>query len=272
VPFVPDHRLAAGRHCDQGRVGGVRQRLVAPHPAGVAARLLLARVHLADDALVHAARADAGVRRRGAREGPIGVADHLAARAAQRDGAAGHRDRAFVRGTARRLGVDRDRVRVAGTRAVHHELAAERRPERGARRHHHRRLGVHRAQPDLRPAVPGPRSADAAAVNGMATDGLREWLLSDRPQSRRQARLGRAYSAWRRFLLNRLAVVGLVIVVALVLVAIFANQLAPYSPYIGDLRTTRLLPPSGAHWFGTDDQGRDILSRVIFGSPVQLVC
>jgi peptide/nickel transport system permease protein len=108
-------------------------------------------------------------------------------------------------------------------------------------------------------------------MNGMATDGLRAWLLSDRPQSRRQARLGRAYSAWRRFLRNRLAVVGLVIVVALVLVAIFANQLAPYSPYVGDLRTTRLLPPSAAHWFGTDDQGRDILSRVIFGSRITLV-
>ena len=108
-------------------------------------------------------------------------------------------------------------------------------------------------------------------MNGMATDGLRAWLLSDRPQSRRQARLGRAYSAWRRFLRNRLAVVGLVTVVALVLVAIFANQLAPYSPYVGDLRTTRLLPPSAAHWFGTDDQGRDILSRVIFGSRITLV-
>jgi len=102
-------------------------------------------------------------------------------------------------------------------------------------------------------------------------ESLRGWLLSDRPQSRRQARLGRAYSAWRRFLRNRLAVVGLVIVVALVLVAIFANQLAPYSPYIGDLRTTRLLPPSAAHWFGTDDQGRDILSRVVFGSRITLV-
>src|SRR5262245_35304715 len=104
-----------------------------------------------------------------------------------------------------------------------------------------------------------------------ASESLRAWLLSDRPQSRRQARLGRAYNAWRRFLRNRLAVLGLVIVLALVLVAIFANQLAPYSPYVGDLRTTRLLPPSAAHWFGTDDQGRDILSRVIFGTRITLV-
>ena len=105
----------------------------------------------------------------------------------------------------------------------------------------------------------------------MSSESLRDWLLSDRPQSRRQARLGRAYDAWRRFLRNRLAVIGLLIVLALVLVAIFANQLAPYSPYVGDLRTTRLLPPSAAHWFGTDDQGRDILSRVIFGARITLV-
>ena len=104
-----------------------------------------------------------------------------------------------------------------------------------------------------------------------APEGLRAWLVSERPRSRRQARLVRAYGAWRTFAANRLAVAGLAIVVALVLVAVLANQLAPYSPYVGDLRTTRLLPPSAAHWFGTDDQGRDILSRVIFGTRITLV-
>ena len=99
---------------------------------------------------------------------------------------------------------------------------------------------------------------------------LHDWLMSDRPHSRRQASLGRAYGAWRTFARNRLAMLGLAIVLALVLVAIFANQLAPHSPYIGDLGTTRLLAPSAAHWFGTDDQGRDILSRVIHGSRITL--
>ena len=108
-------------------------------------------------------------------------------------------------------------------------------------------------------------------IEAGAREGLREWLVSERPRSRRQARLVRAYGAWRTFAANRLAVAGLAIVVALVLVAVFANQLAPYSPYVGDLRTTRLLPPSAAHWFGTDDQGRDILSRVIFGTRITLV-
>ena len=96
------------------------------------------------------------------------------------------------------------------------------------------------------------------------------WLMSDRPASRRQASLGRAYAAARTFGRNKLAMVGLLIVAALILIAIFANFLAPYSPYQGDLLTTRLLPPSGAHWFGTDDQGRDILSRVIHGSRITL--
>jgi peptide/nickel transport system permease protein len=100
--------------------------------------------------------------------------------------------------------------------------------------------------------------------------GLHDWLMSDRPASRRQAALGRAYGAWRVFSRNRLAMLGLLIVVLLVLVAVFANQLAPYSPTVGDLRTTRLLPPSSNFWLGTDDQGRDILSRLIHGSRVTL--
>ena len=98
----------------------------------------------------------------------------------------------------------------------------------------------------------------------------REWLLSERPQSRAQARLGRAYMTWRRFTGNKLAVVGLAIILALVVVATLADQLAPYSPITGDLRTMRLLPPSAAHWMGTDEQGRDILSRVIYGSRLTL--
>jgi peptide/nickel transport system permease protein len=98
----------------------------------------------------------------------------------------------------------------------------------------------------------------------------REWLLTDRPQSRLQARLGRTYLTWRRFTANKLAVIGMLIVVALVVIAAFAPLLAPYSPYIGDLRNARLLPPGAEHWLGTDDQGRDILSRLIYGSRLTL--
>ena len=99
---------------------------------------------------------------------------------------------------------------------------------------------------------------------------LHDWLMSERPASRRQAALGRAYAGWRTFARNRLALVGLLIVLALVLIAALAPWIAPYPPNIGDLMTTRLLPPSSAHWMGTDDQGRDILSRIIFGSRITL--
>ena len=98
----------------------------------------------------------------------------------------------------------------------------------------------------------------------------RDWLLSERPQSRLQAKLGRAYVTWRRFSSNWLAVAGLAIIIALVLVAIFADLIAPYSPVIGDLKGARLLPPDATHWFGTDDLGRDIFSRIVYGSRLTL--
>ncbi|MBZ9992434.1 nickel transporter permease [Mesorhizobium sp. BH1-1-4] len=99
-----------------------------------------------------------------------------------------------------------------------------------------------------------------------AVQSRRDWLLSERPASRMQARLGRAYVAWRRFSANRLAFVGLLIIIALLLVAALAGVLAPYSPTFGDLKNARLLAPSAQHWFGTDDLGRDIYSRILYGS------
>lgn len=100
---------------------------------------------------------------------------------------------------------------------------------------------------------------------------LREWLLSERPQSRMQARLGRSYTIWKRFTANKLAVIGLLIITTLILVAIFANVLAPHNPYVGNLANARLLPPgTDGYWLGTDDQGRDILSRLIYGSRITL--
>jgi peptide/nickel transport system permease protein len=98
----------------------------------------------------------------------------------------------------------------------------------------------------------------------------RDWLLTERPASRLQARLGRAYHSWRRFSANRLAVAGLGIILLLLFVAAFADQLSPYSPVIGDLRGSRLQPGSAEHWLGTDDLGRDILSRIIHGSRLTL--
>src|SRR6218665_2110626 len=89
----------------------------------------------------------------------------------------------------------------------------------------------------------------------------REWLLSDRPQSRMQARLGRAYMTWLRFSSNKLAVLGLLIIVALVLIAIFADVLAPHDPVIGNLAGARLLPPGSPRYLLCPHSQRpDILS------------
>ena len=65
-----------------------------------------------------------------------------------------------------------------------------------------------------------PLGGSAAALRGRGAHVIHSWLLSDRPQSRRQAALGRAYAAWRTFARNRLAVAGLVTILLLVLAAV----------------------------------------------------
>jgi len=105
-----------------------------------------------------------------------------------------------------------------------------------------------------------------------ATLSRREWLLSEQPASRRQARLGQGYRTWLALRANPLAMIGLAIVVTLVVVALLANVIAPYDPIIGgDLRTERLLPPSLTHLMGTDEQARDIFSRLVHGSRITLM-
>jgi peptide/nickel transport system permease protein len=99
--------------------------------------------------------------------------------------------------------------------------------------------------------------------------GWRAWLLADEPASGLQARLGRSYLSWLSFRRNPLAIAGLAIVLALVLVAAAAPLLATHSPIAQDL-ARRLQPPSAAYWFGTDEFGRDIYSRIVYGSRITL--
>lgn len=75
---------------------------------------------------------------------------------------------------------------------------------------------------------------------------------------------------WRRFSANRLAVIGLCLVILLILVAIFAEQIAPYDPFYQE-RGMRGAAPSADHWLGSDYNGRDLLSRVIFGTRIALM-
>lgn len=73
-----------------------------------------------------------------------------------------------------------------------------------------------------------------------------------------------------RFSKNRLAVAGLVMVLILFLVAILAPRISPYDPSIIDV-TNILEPPSAKHWLGTDHLGRDVMSRMIWGSRISLL-
>ncbi|HSE95350.1 MAG TPA: ABC transporter permease, partial [Methylomirabilota bacterium] len=99
--------------------------------------------------------------------------------------------------------------------------------------------------------------------------GRRAWLLAETPASRWQARLGQAYVAWLSLRRNPLAMAGLSIVLALVLVAVLAPVLTSRSPLTQDL-TARLRPPDANHWLGTDELGRDIYTRIVYGSRITL--
>lgn len=75
--------------------------------------------------------------------------------------------------------------------------------------------------------------------------------------------------ALRRFRHHKLAIVGLVILVILAILAILAPWIAPFDPNAVDLAAFRQAP-SAHHWLGTDDAGRDVLSRLLFGARVSL--
>ncbi|MBE7681085.1 nickel transporter permease [Paenibacillus sp. P13VS] len=75
--------------------------------------------------------------------------------------------------------------------------------------------------------------------------------------------------AWRTFRRNRLALAGLIIIVFFILLAFLAPYISPYD-YKEQVLTDRLQAPSAEHWFGTDDLGRDVFSRVLYGARISL--
>jgi peptide/nickel transport system permease protein len=89
---------------------------------------------------------------------------------------------------------------------------------------------------------------------------------------RRQSRLHsmlRRLAKLHRFAKHRLALAGCLVLCAFLLCGILAPWLAPHNPMQLNL-SARLLPPSAAHWFGTDELGRDVLSRTLYGARVSL--
>ncbi|HEV8584017.1 MAG TPA: ABC transporter permease [Methylomirabilota bacterium] len=94
-----------------------------------------------------------------------------------------------------------------------------------------------------------PAQAPAAGLAAPVAGGARRW--------------------WRRFARNRGAVFGLAVFLAIVVMAIFAGTLAPYDPLAQGVGPANEAP-TRAHWAGTDSFGRDMLSRIIYGSRIAL--
>ncbi|MEO8759196.1 MAG: ABC transporter permease [Devosia sp.] len=94
--------------------------------------------------------------------------------------------------------------------------------------------------------------------------------VDDPRRALRAARLAEIKLFTQRFLRNPLGVLGLIIVALLIFVAIFAPLLATHDPYLPQL-TKRLSAPSTEFWFGADELGRDIYSRLLYGSRLTLL-
>ena len=76
--------------------------------------------------------------------------------------------------------------------------------------------------------------------------------------------------AWRRFARHKPALVGAAVILVYLLAALLADVVAPYDPL--DMSAgSRISGPDAAHWFGTDEYGRDVLSRVIYGARIAFV-
>ncbi|MEM7025962.1 MAG: ABC transporter permease, partial [Pseudomonadota bacterium] len=96
------------------------------------------------------------------------------------------------------------------------------------------------------------------------------WLTAETADSDLHASLQRLYAGTRSVLRNPLGLGGLIVILALILVATLAPMLATYSPYEQNLQAP-LLPPGGDHIMGTDELGRDIWSRLVYGARITLM-
>ncbi|MBC7802047.1 MAG: ABC transporter permease [Gemmatimonadaceae bacterium] len=96
-----------------------------------------------------------------------------------------------------------------------------------------------------------------------------DWLLTETPASRGQAAWGRRYRLWLQFRRNPLAMAGMIVALLLIALSLAAPLLATHDPGVQDL-TRRLARPSAEHWFGTDELGRDVYSRLLYGGRITL--
>lgn len=97
----------------------------------------------------------------------------------------------------------------------------------------------------------------------------RAWLLSEAPTSRSHAAWVRRYRGWLQFRANGLAMAGLVTVLIMIALSLAAPLLTGQDPAAQDL-ADRLAWPSAGHWLGTDELGRDIWTRILYGGRITL--
>ncbi len=101
----------------------------------------------------------------------------------------------------------------------------------------------------------------------MNTEYTRKEVLSDESQiGEQETWMDQVKKLIRQ---NKLAAFSAVLIVVIILMAVFAPLVAPYDPYAQVLKD-RLLAPGKAHWLGTDELGRDMLSRIIYGARISL--
>src|SRR2546427_7619535 len=260
----PAHRLqVAPAHGLHAVLGQPVAEHAAAHLAGAGRGLPVLGGGDAHDALRDARGAARGLHPHGARQGALGAAHPLAPRAEERHAAGAHRDRARVRvphGRARRhrAGLQPERAR-----------APLRRGRRPPRLHAHPgagdagRVRLHLRQLPGRPGVRLARPTDPLQV--MA---VKPAALGEIPEVAERG-------GWRRAVLEVCrarppGAIGAVVVLINILVGLGAHVIAPYDPLATDYGAM-LARPSAGHWLGTDAFGRDVLSRIIYGSRTAML-
>lgn len=94
--------------------------------------------------------------------------------------------------------------------------------------------------------------------------------MSKQPNAKKKKRRNsQGWDVWRRLVRNKKAVAAMIVLVILLFLVIFANQLLPYS-LATDLSRDRFQWPNMQHWFGTDKYGRDLFARIVYGARTSL--
>jgi peptide/nickel transport system permease protein len=112
-------------------------------------------------------------------------------------------------------------------------------------------------------------SADMPSDIASRPGSIKAWLHAPVPASPMQARAQQLWLKLLRLVGNPPALLGLVILLVIAVMAVFAPLIATHDIYAQDL-ATRLQPPSAAHFLGTDELGRDVFSRIVFGARITL--